>query len=370
MNKTKHFQQWMKALACWLMLWLVLAGVNSCQMREVLGPDDEGHISIDVDWSLMDETPTGMTVIFYPTDGSMPYKYVTNDVFHIEQSLPEKDYDILIFNQTIEEFNTIQFRGMDKLETAEAYAPESTDTGSRLDRLYNSNRNRGSRGYNTNAHMRPKSLGSATTTTQNNTRPTRGYNTNAHMRPKPKIGQLTATVHVAGLSNAIGVNGAITGMASGTFLTDNGALSHEALTQELADWDIQLNADGSIGSIYTSIGTFGLSPTVGHSSTSRAEGSTKADFEATYVESSDEDDYRNILYLNFLLKDRTYVSYRFDVTSAIQDYTADVEVELVLDLGTNLEEYLELPETGLPYDQPFVTVDSWGEEVDHYITFD
>lgn len=366
MNKTNQKSKWMKASAPWLMAGCVLAGITSCQLRDILGPDDQGHISIDVDWSLMDETPTGMTVIFYPTDGSQPYSYVTNEVFHIEKDMPEKDYDILIFNQSIPEFKTINFRGMEKLETAEAYAPESTDKDSRLDRLYKS----GGRGYNTNAMIKPKSLGSATTTTVNNARPTRGYNTNAMIKPKPNIGQLTATVHVAGLYNAVGVNGAITGMASGSFLGVDNMLSPVPLTQELDNWEIQMNADGNIGSIHTSVGTFGLSPNVSQATVTKADGGTKANYETAYVESSEEDDYRNILYLNFLLKDRTYVCYRFDVTSAIQDYTADVEVELVLDLGTDLEEYLELPETGLPYDKPFVSVDSWGDVIEHNITFD
>lgn len=366
MNKTNQKSKWMKASAPWLMAGCVLAGITSCQLRDILGPDDQGHISIDVDWSLMDETPTGMTVIFYPTDGSQPYSYVTNEVFHIEKDMPEKDYDILIFNQSIPEFKTINFRGMERLNTAEAYAPESTDTDSRLDRLYKS----GGRGYNTGAHVQPKSLGSATTSTVNNSRPTRGYNTGAHVQPKPKIGQLTATVHVAGLYNAVGVNGAITGMASGSFLGVDNMLSPIPLTQELDNWEIQMNADGNIGSIHTSVGTFGLSPNVNQASVTKADDGTKATYETTYVENSEEDDYRNILYLNFLLKDRTYVCYRFDVTSAIQDYTADVEVELVLDLGTDLEEYLELPETGLPYDKPFVSVDSWGDVIEHNITFD
>ena len=359
MNKTNRFPKWMKTSAKVLVPGLVLAGITACQMRDILPYDDQAHISIDIDWSLMDEEPTGMTVIFYPTDGSKPYLYVTNEVHHIERSLPEKDYDILIFNQSMEEFTTIQFRGMDKLQTAEAYVPETKDLDSRLDRLYK----QGGRGYNNSGHMKPKSLGSATATVSKTTsESTRGYNNSGHMKPKPNVGQLSATVHVLGLNNAVAVNGALTGLSSGQYLGTE-QMSAVSLTQEMDNWNISNVGANNIGTIHSVIGTFGLSPNIDYNaSPSRAES------EMVYIESSEEDDYRNILYLNFLLKNFTYVSYRFDVTDYIQDYTTDAEVELVLDLGTDLQEYLELPETGLPYESTPVSVTEWGETINHDIT--
>lgn len=351
-------------------LVMLPALLTACEMRTISPYDvnydeDRAHISLDVDWSLMDEEPTGMTVIFYPTDGSQPYTYVTNEVHHIERSLPETDYDILVFNQSVEEFSSIRFRGMDLFETAEAYVPESTESTSRLDRLYG--RGNGSRGYIANSHLQPKSLGSASLSTKNNTKPTRGYIANSHLQPKPKVGQFSATVHVAGLQNAIRANGAITGLASGAYLSNLGGVSKLSLTQEIDDWELQYNEDGSIGSIHATIGTFGLSPAVG--SRGKISDPTRSGLMNEYVEESEDDDYNNILYLNFLLKDGTYVSYRFDVTDAVEDYTAEVEVELVLDLGTSLEEYVELPETGLPYETSAVSVDSWGEEVIQEVHF-
>lgn len=358
MNKTNQKSKWMKASAQWLMAGCVLAGITSCQLRTIGDPDDQAHISIDIDWSLMDEDPTGMTVIFYPTDGSSPYSYVTNEVHHIERSLPDKDYDILIFNQSIPEFTTINFRGMDLLKTAEAYAPESTDKRSRLDRLYNIND--GSRGYNNSSHMKPKSLGSATTSIS---KPTRGYNNSSHMKPKPRVGSLSATIHVKGLGNAAAVNGALTALASGTYLGTE-AMSAVSLTQEMDQWSMA-NANATIGTIHTKVGTFGLSPNIDYNYQSES----RAESEMKYIESSEEDDFRNILYLNFLLKDFTYVSYRFDVTEYIKDYSDEADIELVLDLGTDLQEYLELPETGLPYSTTPVSVESWGDEtVDQEIT--
>lgn len=361
MNKTNHFPKWMKTSAKVLVPGLVLAGITACQMRDIVPYDDQAHITIDVDWSLMDEDPTGMTVMFYPTDGGKPYKHVTNEVHHVEVNLPEKDYDVLIFNQSMEEFTTIQFRGMDKLQTAEAYVPETKDLDSRLDRLYK----KGGRGYNSSGRTQPKSLGSATTSVNKTSAfdNTRGYNSSGRTQPKPNIGQLSATIHILGLNNAVAVNGALTGLASGQYL-GTGQMSAVSLTQEMDNWNISNVGANNIGTIHTVIGTFGLSPNIDYNaSPSRAES------EMVYIESSEEDDYRNILYLNILLKNFTYVSYRFDVTNNIQDYTADAEVELVLDLGTDIQEYLELPESGLPYTDTPVSVTQWGDTITHNITF-
>ncbi len=361
MNKTNHFPKWRQTSAKVLMPGLVLAGITSCQLRDIVPYDDQAHISIDVDWSLMDQDPTGMTVMFYPTDGGRPYKHVTNEVHHVEVNLPEKDYDVLVFNQTMEEFETIKFRGMDMFNTAEAYAPESTDTDGRIDRLYK----KGGRGYNSSGMMKPKSLGSATTsinkTTASNDN-TRGYNSSGMMKPKPNVGQLSATIHVLGLNNAIAVNGALTGLSSGVFFGSD-QMSTESLTQEIDNWDVAKNEENQIGTISAVFGTFGLSPNIDYGSSSRAETGM------IYMESSEDDDYRNILYLNFLLSNYTYVSYRFDVTDNIQDYTADAEVELVLDLGTDIQEYLELPQSGLPYSDTPVSVTQWGDTIIHNITF-
>lgn len=346
----------MKALASLLMLWFVFAGITSCQLREIGDADDQAHISIDVDWSLMDEDPTGMTVIFYPEDGSKPYQYVTNDVHHIEQNLPEKEYEILIFNQSVDEFSTLNFRGLDKLETAEVYIPETKDLDSRLDRLYRGN----GRGYSTTAQTKPRSFGGGKTNTTTKTA-TRGYQTNSVVKPDPRIGQLTATIHVKGLDNAVYVNGALTSLAGGTFFGKE-QLNEECLTQEMEHWSLE-RTENSIGVITTTIGTFGLSQNINYKAITKTLDNTR------YTETSEEDDYRNILYLNFLLKDNTYVSYRFDVTNYIQDFSLEAEVKLVLDLGTDLEEYLELPETGLPYKSTPVSVSPWNDEpIEHKIT--
>lgn len=355
MNKTKFFPNWIKAAALVLMFGLMVSGIMSCQLREINAPDDQAHITLEVDWSLMDKEPTGMTVMFYPTDGTNPYKLITNEVHYVHQDLPEKDYDILIFNQSVEEFTTLNFSGLEKFDSAEVFIPETKDLINRVDRLYNEE----TRGYNSTAKVKPRSF--ASETTKSTQRSTRGYNSTAKVKPRPRVGQLKATVHVRGLENTLRVNGALTGLAGGGKLASS-KLNNTKLIQELDNWNIALTRS-SDGTITTEFGTFGISPAVDYSTKATTTSNAMAN-----VEESEEDDYRNILYLNFLLKDYTYVSYRFDVTNKIKDYSTEAEVELVLDLGTEAEEYIDLPNTGFPYKNTPVSVSPWSDKiVDHNV---
>lgn len=335
---------------------LLATGFSACQMREVSPFDDQAHISIDVDWSNMDQQPTGMTVYFYPENGRPPYTYFTNDVTHIEKSLPEMNYEIMIFNQTIEEFSSFSFRGMENINTAEIYSPEEDDKFSLLDKLYQN----GGRAYSKSKQIQPRIIAAGKETVS---RPTRGYTGKKVIKPVLKVGQLTATIHVKGLTNVKKANGALSGLASGAYLTLD-KLSSPSLIQEMSEWSI--DDSGNIGTISTIIGTFGLSPSLDHN---RAASESRTVNGGRFIEPTTEDESRNILYLNFLLKDNTYVAYRFDVTDFIKDFTTEAEVELVLDLGTDVEEYITIPETGIPYDDVPVTVQPWGqEEIDHNIT--
>jgi len=345
---------------------LLLLTISSCKSASTDEPDpiidpvinNQARFVIDVDWTLMGEIPSGMTVLYYPEDGVDPYHYITNEVFHIDQTLQEKEYVVLIFNQSIEEFETIDFRNMGLLEEAEVYIPETTETSSRLERLFKGN----GRGYSSTAKTRPKSFGAGKTSSKT---ATRGYIAKDTVQIIPKVGELSISIYVRGLDNAINANGALTALASGCYLGVD-KLSSESLTQELENWTISSSANDSVGVLSTSIGTFGISPNL---NTNAGAPTRSLENAGSYVEESEEDDYRNILYLNFLLKDYTYVSYRFDVTKYIKNYTTDLEIELELNLGSDLEEYLSLPESGFPYKTTPVTISPWGEDpVDHNIS--
>lgn len=76
-------------------------------------------IDINVDWSGLGEQPNGVSVIFYPKLNFDPIVTQTNDIYTPSITVMEGMYDVLIFNNTPAEFGTLNFSGMDKLETFE-----------------------------------------------------------------------------------------------------------------------------------------------------------------------------------------------------------------------------------------------------------
>lgn len=94
--------------------------VVSCQRRELTYLyDPTCEVVVDVDWSNMSTTPTGMSVYCYPEDGGDAVVAVSNDISSITVNLPQGSYNILVFNQIPTDYGTVSFSGMDSFETAE-----------------------------------------------------------------------------------------------------------------------------------------------------------------------------------------------------------------------------------------------------------
>lgn len=116
-----------RAIRCtaWLMVAVML---HACEFRQIeLDPGDPNlpppepdlyELMVKPDWSGMKQKPTGMTVLCYPQDGTAPSKFLTNRVDSFMVSLPENVYDILIYNQSEEEYPEVEFQGMDRYHTA------------------------------------------------------------------------------------------------------------------------------------------------------------------------------------------------------------------------------------------------------------
>lgn len=374
---------------------LMLLVLSACEMRTVVDtlPNTEPNpvegdytMVIEVDWSNMPEDPTGMTLLFYPSDGSMPYMRLTNSVYQYVITLPEDDYKIIIFNQSETEFSFLDFIGLDKFETAEVHVVDSEDDGlSRIDRLFHlPSQNKGTRAKTNRIKITPNSFGSGTVTSseQAGTPITRAKTNRIKVTPNSNVGQMSVTVRVQGLTRepaagaaVAAVNGALTGLGSGVMLGSQ-SLTPAPLTQELDDWTINYCENGSnVGTITTNFGTFGISPSVDYTRSNSQMDDGRAPSDLSYVEESDEDDTRNILYLNFRLTDGTYVPYRFDVTHRIierneVDGVIVVSVVLELDLGIGidgvddgLDEPIILPPTGLPYTESGISVKNWGDTI-------
>lgn len=387
-------------LSCMLLLLL-----SACEMRGTVDklpntgpeiPEGDYTLVIDVDWSEMDEDPTGMTLLFYPSDGSLPYMRSTNSVYHYVITLPEDDYKIIIFNQSETEFSYLDFVGMSQFETATVEAVIETDERSRIDRLFDlpsqNIQSRNTRAKSSTVRILPRDFGSAAASVSPNQQQgvqlTRAKSSTVRILPRPSVGQMTINVRVAGLTRnpvnaaaVCAVNGALSGLSTGMMLGNNQLLS-TSMIQEIDDWDINYcDSEDGVGSISTSFGTFGISPGIDYSradsdgSRASEEESGRAPSDLTYVEDSPEDDTRNILYLNFRLTDGSYVPFRFDVTHRIIerdeiDGVIVVSVVLELDLGVGidgvddgLDDPLILPAHGIPYSSGGISVQDWGETI-------
>ena len=98
----------------------VLAFV-ACQRRpleEEWMAGDYADILLMTDWSLLEENPTGLTAIFYPVNGGTPTQIVSNSIHQNVVRLKRGKYHMLVFNQSIYEFGSMSFSGMDAFPTA------------------------------------------------------------------------------------------------------------------------------------------------------------------------------------------------------------------------------------------------------------
>ena len=355
----------MKKLLLWTFL-AILPIFTACDFREVADklPEEElEQYIIYVDWSDLDEKPTGMTLLFYPSNGGLPIMRLSNNVDRYECMLPPDNYRILVFNQSENEFSYLKFLGLKDFNTAEAYFIEDENPSDRIDRLYGLPDTRAK--VSTSA-MKPRGLGSAAQIPGS----VRAKVNSVSLKGRSNISPTHISVQVRGLVSAarsgakvVAVNGALTGLATGYFMGTN-KLAQESYTQELDDWTIDYaDSEDGIGTVSTTIGAFGISPLV--------KGS---------AEDTGDDDTQNVLYLNFRLLDGTYVSYRFIVSARVVetiDKEGDITVTVLLEINLGvpmdgvddgLDEPIILPETGIPYGNIDMNVNSWGDPIDQDIT--
>ena len=109
------------------LLLLAMFMLHSCDNPEVIPDDASISVTVNLDWINLTKTPNGVapngaTIIFFPNSGILkePVFVLTNDA-KTSVSLPAGVYDILVFNETVDGHNHIQFSGTDKYDTFEAY---------------------------------------------------------------------------------------------------------------------------------------------------------------------------------------------------------------------------------------------------------
>ncbi len=101
---------------------------TSCDRRQLWDEwDTLVPVDINVDWcksrwaDFDDGTaPTGMSVYAYDQTGKQePAVVVSNDIDHVQITLYDGDWNIFVFNQSVMEYASLQFSGMDKYASAQ-----------------------------------------------------------------------------------------------------------------------------------------------------------------------------------------------------------------------------------------------------------
>ena len=104
--------------------------LTSCDATIHFYPEEEdgtvkngSRIQLNVDWSQYGkEVPTGMTVICHHTETGEKVHTIDNNTSYVTPRLSTGRHWATVFNLTENEYSYIGFRGLDAVETAEAYA--------------------------------------------------------------------------------------------------------------------------------------------------------------------------------------------------------------------------------------------------------
>lgn len=393
---TLKFSRTLSPIKSLTLLLLALLAI-SCERRPLEEPWETGNyadILLVTDWSELEEVPTGLTAVFYPDDGGRPISLVTNSIKQNVIRLPRGRYHMLVFNQSVYEFGSMSFSGMDQFGTACASLQQLTtnssvtaadyrwlatmltqrdslDMAMRTPEPFNADR----LVYEVTEEMCKRQYYKETGIAQNipiwDLPEPEEYVDTIFSTPPPVPPTLHVKVNVKGINNAYQVRAYITNMARsdlfGPHVNTNAPAIHV-----MSDWKITpAPSDVKVGEITSSIRCFGVPNMKVTETDIYKDFGTRADTRsATRVADYGE----NFLVLDFLLKDgKTHSKFLFEVSDNIT-YDEDelrLDVELKID-GSGGAYPVVLPDVpdvigsgGAGFD---ATVEDWKHE-DHNIKF-
>ncbi|MEG1635354.1 MAG: DUF5119 domain-containing protein [Rikenellaceae bacterium] len=111
---------------------LMLLITSSCRDHLYYGTNDRAIIDLDIDWSAARLTPNGVSVAAYRQDGTLQELFRSSNASSAKISLPQGIYDLVIYNNTDDEFKNVVFRGAEKKSTYEAYATDQKSLSERI----------------------------------------------------------------------------------------------------------------------------------------------------------------------------------------------------------------------------------------------
>ncbi len=210
----------MKKILFLLTIAAVLCQACRKDKNDTTPPSDDGlDLTLDIDWSALDQMPSGLTLMLYPTDGGgasdAPIAHRTSDVSNPKISLPGQNYALICFNQSEAELSDYTF-DFSSYATASVTADDPS-------------------------HLAPLAVAS-----MNSLHPTRALNLMGVLKPTNVVKSMSLKIHVAGLSERAEVRGTLTNMAQGVTLFDRKPLP-ATIDQPLPPdvWNIALPPDAA-----------------------------------------------------------------------------------------------------------------------------
>ena len=333
----------MKRLTFLFLAFLIM--LSSCEHKELCYHHPHtAKVRVNVDWSeFVEEQPTGMTVMVYPSNGEKPHTSLTHTLDHASFNLPEGMYHTLAFNQSVTEFGSLNFRQMENYNQAEVVSANQES------RWYEGRSNGG------RVVTQPEWIAAhreeGTMITQEmvegmrmNGKHRSGEGSEyvlSSLEPQNIVYTVHVRVYIKGVYNLRSARAALDGMAEG-YRFASALPSSVSATYLMEEWELTVDkADPTRGYIETNLYCFGLPD--GHRGT------------------SDE----NQLTLSVLLVDnKTILNFPFMVGDKFKNGNTGDRLSLYLEV--ELDEPLPdvKPEGGS--DSGFdAVVEDWGEEIEH-----
>lgn len=257
----------------YILLVLCALMMASCEFRHIMSKEEyeslnKAILDFDIDWSALDEKPTGATLVFYPCDDnpvdSTIQIFHSNKTDHIQVKLPDQDYSVICFNQSETEFAALKF-DLSSFENAYVQIKSDEEMGN-VNTKFD-----WTRGFNAKTSIMPRSFASSSLSSVKTL--TRGFNAKTSIMPRSSIKNLSLSVSVFGINRAVLIKSKLKNLASGKTLGTN-TLLKETVDQEIStdSWNIDFSNDDQTASILnTSFGTFGIDP-ARYTTKTRADG--------------------------------------------------------------------------------------------------
>lgn len=324
-------------------------------------------VRLEVDWlSRFGQRPTGMTVIMPGMSGGNSFSTTTNSVDGIDLHLAVDSYRTLVYNLSPGEFGSMDFHNENDYDSIRVnLTPIQVRATAGWDKDYTYARE-------------PEDIGVALDTITVTPEMTERYSALVRQRlarglrgdradtalyvfretPASVVSKLDVIVRVLGITNALSVEGNITDMADGYYLSQLHTTSTRCV-HRLEDWKMYVDSTGAKnGYITTSIKTFGLP----HGTEDVAGRDSALNYLNLYFKLRDDS---TILQFHYAVGDLfRYVEERHGVRTYTNGVTLELELRINADTHPDVPDIPpDLPDvedkTGMGFD---ATVDDWNEE--------